>query len=94
MGSSPVKNADRHPGPADRPRSGREAGAEERFLTLKEAAEILRLHPRTVREYIRRGELSGRLIGRRWRFRRKELDGFFEAAPAQWEFYRGPERGE
>ena len=40
----------------------------DRFLTLREAAEVLRLHPRTVREYIRRGEIKGRLIGRRWRF--------------------------
>ena len=34
----------------------------ERLLTLREAAEILRLHPRTIREYVRRGELKGRVI--------------------------------
>ena len=56
----------------------------ERLLTLKEAAEVLRLHPRIVREYIRRGELQGRLIGRRWRLRRKDLDSFFEKAPTGW----------
>ncbi|MBI2323058.1 MAG: helix-turn-helix domain-containing protein [Chloroflexi bacterium] len=33
-------------------------------MTRNEAAEILRLHPRTVRDYVRRGELKGRLIGR------------------------------
>ena len=64
---------------------------EERFLTLKEAAEILRLHPRTLREYVRRGELHGRLIGRRWRFRRKDLDTFFDQAPSQWNFCRNSE---
>jgi len=60
----------------------------EPFLTLREAAEILRLHPRTVREYVRRGELVGRLIGKRWRFTRKDLDTFFDAAPSQWEIRR------
>jgi len=29
---------------------------------------------------------EGRLIGRRWRFRRKDLDAFFENAPRQWDF--------
>ena len=41
----------------------------ERLLTLREAAEVLRLNPRTVREYVSRGELEGRIIGGRWRFR-------------------------
>ena len=68
--------------------------AQDRFLTLKEAAEILRLHPRTVREYVRRGELQGRVIGGRWRFRRKDIDAFFDAAPSQWEFYRNADHGE
>ena len=56
------------------------------FLTLREAAEVLRLHPRTVREYVRRGELKGRIIGGRYRFRRGDLDAFFENAPSQWDF--------
>jgi excisionase family DNA binding protein len=65
----------------------------EHLLTIREAAEILRLHPRTVREYLRRGELQGRLIGRRWRFRRKDLDAFFESAPREWDF-RGKDKHE
>ena len=56
------------------------------FLTLREAAKVLRLHPRTVREYIRRGELKARIIGRRYRFRRSDLDTFFENAPTNWDF--------
>jgi len=60
----------------------------EGLLTLKEAAEFLRLHPRTVREYVRRGELIGHLIGDRWRFRRKDLDAFVEKAPTQWHWER------
>jgi len=56
------------------------------LLTLREAADVL--HPRTVREYVRRHELQGRLIGRRWRFRRKDLDAFVEKAPTGWDFAR------
>lgn len=61
------------------------------LLTLNEAAEILRLHPRTVREYVRRGELKGRVIGGRYRFRREDLDAFVEKAPSSWEFYQNPD---
>jgi excisionase family DNA binding protein len=36
------------------------------LLTLREAAEVLRLSTRTVREYILRGEIEARIIGGRW----------------------------
>ena len=56
------------------------------LLTLREAAEVLRMSPRTVREYVRRGDIEGRIIGNRWRFRRADLDAFFENAPRNWDF--------
>jgi excisionase family DNA binding protein len=56
----------------------------DRLLTLREAADVLRVNPRTIRHYIQRGELQGRLIGGRWRFRRADLDRFFEEAPNAW----------
>lgn len=56
------------------------------LLTIKEAAEVLRLSLRTVREFVRRGEIEGRIIGGRWRFRRADLDAFFENAPSDWDF--------
>ena len=56
------------------------------LLTLKEAAGMLRLSTRTVREYVQRGEIKGRIIGGRWRFRRADLDAFFENAPSEWGF--------
>ena len=59
---------------------------EGQLLTLKEAAEMLRLSTRTVRESVQRGEIKGRLIGGRWRFRRADLDAFFENAPYEWDF--------
>jgi excisionase family DNA binding protein len=66
----------------------------DRLLTLKEAAEVLRLSARTVREYVNRGEIKGKIIGKRWRFRRADLDAFFEAAPAKWDFVRKNNHGD
>jgi len=51
------------------------------FLTLREAAEVLRLSTRTVREYLRCGEIEGRVIGGKWKFRRADLHAFFANAP-------------
>lgn len=56
------------------------------LLTLREAADVLRLSTRTVREYLHRGEIEGRIIGGRWRFRRADLDAFFANAPRRWDF--------
>jgi len=58
----------------------------DRLLTLREAADVLRLSTRTVREYVRRGEIEGRIVGGRWRFRRPDLDAFFANAPRNWDF--------
>jgi len=58
----------------------------DRLLTLREAAEVLRLSTRTVREYVKRGEIRGKIIGKRWRFRRADLDAFYEDAPRNWDF--------
>jgi excisionase family DNA binding protein len=58
----------------------------ERLLTLREAADVLRLSTRTLREYVQRGEIEGRIIGGKWRFRRADVDSFFENAPRNWDF--------
>ena len=58
----------------------------DRLLTLREAADVLHLSRRTVREYVQRGEIEGRVIGGRWRFRRADLDAFFANAPRNWDF--------
>ena len=77
-----------------RKQDGAAAPIGDRLLTLREAAEVLRLNPRTVREYLRRGELEGRLLGGRWRFRRKDLDRFYEDAPSHWDFQGNSEHGD
>jgi excisionase family DNA binding protein len=58
----------------------------DRLLTLREAAEVLRLSERTVRKYVKEGEIRGKIIGKRWRFKRADLDAFFENAPSEWDF--------
>jgi excisionase family DNA binding protein len=68
------------------PTSVEPSKAGERFLTLSEAAEVLRLSTRTVRNYLKRGEIRGKIIGKRWKFKRADLDAFFESAPSDWDF--------
>ena len=56
----------------------------EQLLTVREVADALGLGPRAVRDYVARGELSGRLIRGRWRFGRKDIEEFL-AMPPKWE---------
>jgi excisionase family DNA binding protein len=58
----------------------------ERLLPLREASEVLRLSTRTVRKYLKRREIRGKIIGKRWRFKRADLDAFFENARSDWDF--------
>ena len=58
----------------------------EKLLTLREAAAVLRMNPRTLRAYLRRREIEGRVIGGKYRFRRIDLDRFYEDAPRNWDF--------
>jgi excisionase family DNA binding protein len=64
------------------------------LLTLREAADVLRLSTRTVREYVQRGEIEGRIIGGRWRFRRADLDAFFAKARRSWDFAGKNDQGD
>ncbi|MGB2664283.1 MAG: helix-turn-helix domain-containing protein [Candidatus Acidiferrum sp.] len=65
----------------------------EKLLTLREAAGVLRMNPRTLRAYLRRGEVEGRVIGGKYRFRKIDLDRFFEDAPRNWDFKVNDEHG-
>jgi excisionase family DNA binding protein len=71
---------------AKRERKGAAPPIGDRLLTLREAADVLRLSKRTIREYLQRGEIEGRIIGGRWRFRRADLDAFFANARRNWDF--------
>jgi excisionase family DNA binding protein len=45
-------------------------------LTTEEAAAYLRLHPRTVEKKARKGVLPAAKTGRKWLFRRADLDAW------------------
>jgi len=48
----------------------------ERFIDLVTAAELLQIHPDTLKKKTRGGEIPGRKIGRRWKYRVSELDAW------------------
>lgn len=48
------------------------------LLTVKEVAKELKLHPVTVRRYIREGKIVASLFGRVWRVQEQALDEFLE----------------
>jgi nitrogen PTS system EIIA component len=50
------------------------------WLTTNEAASYLRVHPETLRNWARKGELPAAKLGNRggFRFRREDLDSFLE----------------
>jgi excisionase family DNA binding protein len=51
----------------------------EPLITADRAAELLRLHPKTVKKLAQAGELPGMKIGRVWRFRESSLDAWMSA---------------
>ena len=48
----------------------------ERFIDLATAAELLQIHPDTLKKKTRVGQIPGRKIGRSWKYRVSELDAW------------------
>jgi excisionase family DNA binding protein len=48
------------------------------YLTPEEIAAILKVHPKTVRDWLRAGELKGIRLKGVWRVAREELDRFLK----------------
>ena len=48
----------------------------ERLLDSQQAAELMKVHPETVKRRARRGEIPGVKIGKIWRFRASGLENF------------------
>jgi excisionase family DNA binding protein len=45
----------------------------EEILTIREVADLLKLHPKTVNKLANSGRLPAYRIGRQWRFRKSEV---------------------
>ena len=60
--------------------------APESCLTTAEVAEILKLHPQTIRNWILRGDLPALRVGRSHRIARSDFERFIDAS------YRRPAR--
>jgi len=50
----------------------------ERLLTPKEAGRLMAVTSRTVKEWLRRGELTGVKVRNLWRIRESDLERFIE----------------
>ena len=50
----------------------------ERLLTPGEAAKIIAVAPTTIKEWLRRGELSGVKVRNLWRIRMSDLEEFIQ----------------
>jgi excisionase family DNA binding protein len=54
----------------------------DRYLTIKEAAELLQVHHQTVRNWLRQGRLPGVQIGRLWRISAAAVDELIRSGQA------------
>ena len=48
------------------------------IMISEEVGEILRVHPRVIERWARRGEFPGFKVGRFWRYRRSSLDAWID----------------
>jgi excisionase family DNA binding protein len=48
----------------------------EALYTVEEAAEVLKVHPKTVRQWLQSKRLKGVLAGRFWRIKESDLEAF------------------
>jgi excisionase family DNA binding protein len=48
----------------------------ERLLTPREAADYMAVAPRTIKEWLRKGELTGLKVKNMWRIRKSDLEQF------------------
>jgi excisionase family DNA binding protein len=60
----------------------------EPLLDTDEAAAIMRVHPKTLQRYARRGVVRGFQLGTMWRFRASDIDRWISERLASWLFSR------
>lgn len=50
----------------------------EKFYTVDQIAEMLEMHPKTIRKFIREGKLRANKVGKQWRITGNDLSNFTE----------------
>lgn len=58
---------------------------DEKYYTVDEISEMLKMHPKTIQRYIREGKLRAAKIGKGWRVSGHDLSQFAENMDAQEE---------
>lgn len=54
------------------------------ILTIEQVAEILHLHQKTIRSYVREGKIRAAKTGNQWRIQKKDLDAFINGETADY----------
>ena len=49
-----------------------------KYLTVAEVADLIRVHPETVRVYLKKGKIKGLKLDRAWRISKKALSHFLK----------------
>ena len=49
-----------------------------KYLTVTEVAELLKVHPETVRNYLKKGKIQGIKLDREWRISEDALSQFLK----------------
>ncbi|SIO84704.1 hypothetical protein BQ8420_03250 [Nocardiopsis sp. JB363] len=71
-----------------------EVGVAQQYYSVDQVAELLGLHVKTVRAYVREGRLAATRIGKQYRIHRKDLTEFTGGAPDQEDTENGRPRVE
>jgi excisionase family DNA binding protein len=54
----------------------------EKYYTVEEIAELIKIHPKTIQRYIREGRLKANKVGKSWRVSGHDLSTFTEGGNA------------